>query len=568
MNNKHNITNYFFVTILFYLAIAKNLVLPTPGGIGLYLSPNIIGWVFISLMLSFGLWQISNTKKLIISHVHIKMVVGFLLLCIPAFYTHSNLYFAFPRILVLATGVAFLFALSQFRFSITQKHWLLFVLLSGIAIEAIVGLIQYYILLNFDIKIVGYTPVSNVPYGTSTQPNVMASFMATGIGLSLYLLKSSASKTINHSKLYYTFIWFCLLSTSLLLVLLQSKTGYLSFLITSLLFLPLLIKNKRHNKGIFISLLLGLCIGLFSLNSFENSEQKSNPAEDRHRSTMYHVGFDMISEKPLLGFGYGNFEKNYREAYIRSMDSGEITKPPQNILIHPHNEILLWVIEGGIVALLGIAFIVYSYICNIKLSFIREQLPVVALIIPISIHTQLEYPFYVSICSYIYFIIFFWLIIDSYPPKKELNIRNIFPVRVVSIIIPLTVIPFMLTTLHTSTLMEKYKQSDFSRAELINSIINKTSWNEYITITLHTESLKIGFKLKDINKLKNYVYWGREFVKQRPREALYQNMLIAIDTLERVNQPIDMIIKREVTTDAIRLYPENSNFLRKKESLQ
>ena len=70
----------------------------------------------------------------------------------------------------------------------------------------------------------------------------------------------------------------------------------------------------------------------------------------------------MILEKPFAGFGYGNFEKNYREFYIQGLDNGSIVKPPQNVLIHPHNEILLWVVEGGVIPLIGIILFIFSYL--------------------------------------------------------------------------------------------------------------------------------------------------------------------------------------------------------------
>ncbi len=559
--NKLTYKSYFFATLFLYLVFAKNIVLPTPGGIGLYLSPNIISWIFISLIMSLGIWQISKNRKLLLNNIQIKVALGFLLLSIPAIYPHSNIYYYLPRIIAFGIGIIFFTVLSQFKFTHAQKISVLFILLIGVAIEAMLGALQYYILLKFDINITGYTPIAKIPYGTFTQKNVMASFMATGISLSLFLLKNTESNIATNKKPYTIFCYFCIFICTLLIVLQHSKTGYVALLLVLLFFIPRFFNSKLHNKNIFISLILGFSIGIFSNVLSEKQNKSPTLVQDKHRMTMYRVSLEMIKEKPLLGFGYGNFERNYRETYIKNMKDGKIIKAPQNSLIHPHNEILLWIIEGGIIAFLGILVILYSYISTLTLSKIQTQLPLIALITPILIHTQLEYPFYISICHYIYFIFLFWFITDATNEKKVIQLRHPISLKLISIIIPLIIIPFMLTTLHTSYLMDKYKQTGFSKNDYIHKIINKLSWNEYITITLQTESLRNGFKLKDPAKLNNYINWGKEYVKNRPREEIYQNMIIAIETLENVKMPIDYNEKQTLFTDAARLYPSNKKFV-------
>lgn len=530
--------------------------MPTPGGIGLYLIPNIISWIFVSLFIALSAWQVAKKNVLIIHRTHIYLLLGILLLTIPAFYPHSNLNESLPRILALVTGLLFFTALCQFRFSNEQKNKLLFILLIGVAIEAMIGLLQYYVLLNFNIQITGYTPVSNVPYGTFTQPNVMASFMATGIALALYLLNNEPLQLNCKAKYYYSGIYFCLTICAIILTLLQSKTGYIGLIVVLITSIPNLIKQPKHNKNIFLSLALGISIGLLSFAVNKTSDSPPIIEEDKHRLTMYLVSLEMIKEKPILGFGYGNFQKNYRETYIKNVNNGNINKPPQDVLIHPHNEILFWIIEGGILAGIGGLFIIYSYLSTINLRYLQSKLSITGLIIPILIHTQLEYPFYISTCLYLYFIIFFWLMLDSENDIIKTNFHYPTVLKVGVIVTLVVVITFMLTTIQTSYLMEKYKQSSYREIHYVEKIINPVAWQEYIVITLQTQNLRSGFKTKNTQKLKQYIYWGYRYVEHRPLKTIYNNMLIAIDTLDKVKDPIAIDIKQNITRDAARLHPK------------
>ena len=56
----------------------------------------------------------------------------------------------------------------------------------------------------------------------------------------------------------------------------------------------------------------------------------------------------MIAEKQLLGWGYGGFEysfQHFRLAQGLSIEGVDIVR-------HPHNELLLWWVEGGMSTLL------------------------------------------------------------------------------------------------------------------------------------------------------------------------------------------------------------------------
>lgn len=559
----------FFTALIIYVCIAMHIVLPTPGGVGLYLSANILGWIFISIFLGVGLWQVAIKKQLLVSKFKLLLGISIFLLCIPFLYGNSVDYFAIPRILTMMAGFLLLLLLTQFQFTAKQKISLLICLLCGVFIEAVIGIVQLFILIPFDIQILGYTPLFGRPYGAFTQPNVMASFMATGIALSLYLLlplsvkalftltdsKQSKSKKIVAIKKYFNyFIFLCLFFCALLLVTLQSKTGYLASILVLLLFIPSFIKNKQTYLRPFIVILVGIIAGILSMQLSQQVDRGNSLYQDMHRSTMYKISGEMFIEKPLLGYGYGNFRKSYREFHLEKMKTNEELSTPLDIT-HPHNEILFWAVEGGIASLLGLFLFSYAYISLFKGQSISTILPLMMLITPILVHTQTEFPFYHSIIHFIYFIIFIWLAEQqtSHYNIVKLNSSNLF--KGLAITIPLFTSIFMLTTLHTSIKMEQLKVNNYKNITDFNSIINVIAWQDHVEVTLQTALLKKGFEKNNPQALLGYIRWGYEFAKHIPNKNLYQNMILAIQTLESNNITVDSKLKDDIYKEAIRLYP-------------
>lgn len=557
------------MVLIIYLGIAMHIVLPTPGGIGLYLSPNILGWIFISMLLGIGLWQVAIKKQLRVSKFQRLLGIGIFLLCIPFLYGNDISYFAIPRILAIMAGFLLLLLLTQFQFTAKQKIILLLLLLCGVFIEAVIGLIQLFILIPFDIQILGYTPLFGRPYGSFTQPNVMASFMATGVALSLYLLLPCNIKAlftqINSSegeskkspflkKYFNLFILSCLFFCALLLVTLQSKTGYLAGILVLLLFIPTFIKNKKIYLKPFVIILVGVIAGIISMQSFQQVDRANNLYQDMHRSTMYEISGEMFIEKPLLGYGYGDFRKSYREFHLEKIKTDKKLTAPLD-LNHPHNEILFWAVEGGIASLLGLFLFSYGYITLFKGIPISTTLPLMMLITPILVHTQTEFPFYHSIVHFIYFIIFIWLAEQQATHYNVVKINSSHLFKGLAITIPLFTSIFMLTTLHTSIKMEQLKANNYKNITDFNSIINIVAWQDHIDVTIQTALLKQGFEKKNPQALLDYIRWGNEFAKHTPKKNLYQNMILAIQTLESNNITVDNKLKDDIYNGAVRLYP-------------
>ncbi|MGL6350768.1 MAG: pilin glycosylation ligase domain-containing protein, partial [Aeromonas sp.] len=221
-----------------YWLLGMHFFMHNPGGAGLYLPFNAWGWVFASRVIGLGLWQVTLRQRLLFSPLQAGLWIGALLLLLPMLYLGFALKdYAIPRLLGLFAGLLFLFGLYQWRFDKSQRDRLLYLILIAIAMEALLGLVQFYLLTPGNW--IGYDTKANRPYGIFQQPNVMATFMATGLALAIWLeLRREGGRLL--MALRYGVI----LSAALLLVVLQSRVGQLGGLLALFLLMPQLYRQR------------------------------------------------------------------------------------------------------------------------------------------------------------------------------------------------------------------------------------------------------------------------------------------------------------------------------------
>ncbi len=531
----------------------------SPGGGGLYHLYNINTWIFASSIISFGLLNASKRKNIQFSPPLFLIFVGLALLIVPSFYEHSSTYHFFPRLLTLLGLGLFLFSLYQFKINRKDAVFLLLLILIAIGIQGILGILQIYLFNYLDFNFGAYAYIGDRPSGIFRQPNVMASLMATGIGIALYLLHGE-SKLPFLSKGILTLIYLVLFCCTLVLVTLQSKTGYLGALLVAFIYLSLLIKGEPLFKKAYAVLILALILGVTTINTIQSLDRGDNLYKDNGvRSEIYYVTAKTILDNPISGVGYGNFEREYRERFIRLKESGDLLRNPIPNLTHPHNEVLYWVVEGGIVSLLGVVFIfVAGSIIMLRERIFHSIIPI-SLLLPMLVHTQTEYPFYQSLPHLVVFLILFRLVDEKNKPLKSINTKSRKLINLGAILVPVLVIPFMITAVHTMVSVSNYYFSQPKNYTYIDNIINKLSWDDYIEQLRYERNLKSGLKNNDVDLLLNYLAWADERVSYEPRDYLYNNILFVINRLEFIGLNLDGGLKEKIVSDAKNLYPEFRN---------
>ena len=547
--------SYFKLFIAGYFLLGMHIILDTPGGMGLYLSFNIIAWLFIVIIIALGLWQITLNKKIIYSKMLVWLSLGCLCLYIPAFYSFEFTDHAIPRLLALTGGLLLLFCLYQFPVKQSDKLQLLIVILIGVALESSFGLAQYFF---FEKGFWGgYKVGVNRPHGVFLQPNVMASFMATGLAIALFISTQQYFVKSQFLIAFKGFIYFSLFSTSFLLVVLQSRTGYLSSIIIFLLLTPYLYQKSLRQLVINIMVIsLALVASLINIQESDIPKRGNTTYQSVGlRSEIYEVSFDMIKTKPLVGYGYGNFERGFIDHFNQyAIEKPNIGKTIKR-LSHPHNEVIYWVVEGGIVALLAFLLFTKAYINTWFTINWRKRLAFLALIMPILLHCQLEFPFYSSVSHFVVFLLILWLT-DTENSKNRLSVdcKNTLLIRFTALLIPLIFVPFFTTSLHTANILVEHEKSGYQSIEKLGEIINPIVWQNKLDSAVYTHTLVSGLTEKDSHKLELYITWGLQRIKYMPRESIYENLLLACKILNKKTE------YQQLLKEAKQTYPDRKDW--------
>jgi O-antigen polymerase len=544
-----------------------HIILDTPGGTGLYLSYNIIGWIFTVILISFGLWQIALNKKIYYSPMLIGLTVGCCFLVIPAFYNFEFTDHAIPRLLALIGGLLLLVSLYQFKFSKHEQQQFLWLILIAVLLEASLGIAQLFL---FKAGFWGgYKVGISRPHGVFLQPNVMASFMATGIAIAMYLSASfkkstSDSKPALPARLPTLLIYLVLLLSSFLLVALQSRTGFIGAIVAIILLIPYLYKRNKIQlyRNLFI-IFFGVTTALATFKYIEIPKRDQEIYYSAGvRNIIFEVSTDMVLTKPVEGYGYGHFERSFLDHFNEyAIDNPEVGNTIQR-LSHPHNEVLYWAVEGGVIALLGFIIFTFTYI-NLWLRIpITNALALLALVIPILLHSQLEFPFYSSISHYIIFVLLLWFT-DAYrqniDSKECLSIdcNKTFLIRFFALFIPVLFIPFLATSLHTAYLLVEHEKKQYLSLTRLTQIINPIAWQDRLDSAVYANILVSGIADKNPEKLERYLAWGYKRVQYLPRDSVYANMLIILKILNRPEQ------YQQLLEEAIRTYPHRESWHKK-----
>lgn len=528
-------TKLFGVVSVLYWLLGMHFFMHNPGGAGLYLPFNAWGWIFASLVMALGLWQVTLNQRLMVSPLLTVLWLGGLLLLLPMAYPGFALKdYAIPRLLGLFAGLLFLASLYQWRLDRGARDRLLYLLLGAVAIEALLGLVQFYLLVPGNW--IGYDTQVNRPYGIFQQPNVMASFMATGLSLAVWLeMRGQANAWL--MGLRYGVI----VAASVLLVVLQSRVGQLGGLLSLLLLMPQLYRQRQLGR-ILALIGLGIALGLLSLYGLSGAKRGLEIYQSGGmRSIYWPYAAKLIAEAPWAGWGYGSFESVFLQHYMADKALNPVMVQIEYNLDHPHNEFLYWAVEGGLAPMLGMVLMGGALLWRLGRAGIVRGAALLALVTPILLHTQTEYPFYHAIALWWALLLLIHVVdadveeegLVGHANWREHVCRPWLLLRFAAIAIPLIVVPFMLTALHTAWVVTKYERGGYKQPTLLLDIVNPMAWLTRVEFDVNAVRLMVGLQSNNKGELEAYLDWGQGFVRHTPRANIYANMVIALNALGR-----------------------------------
>ncbi|WP_165312395.1 PglL family O-oligosaccharyltransferase [Vibrio ziniensis] len=538
----------FLFSIAALYLVAMHIFMPNSGGEGLLLPSNATSWLFLGLSIALGLYQIASHQYIRYSKLTIGLWMCCVLMTIPIFFSNASFENSAERLIGLWAGFTLFLVLQQFYFSNKSKQKLLWFVVCAVVIEAIIGSFQY-----INISTNGLFYSASIPYGIFQHTETMASFLATGVVLSGYLLarqpKIYSKKLREVGLLYFTPV-----ITLPLIVLLDSEIGWITSAIAILTLLPYLYRFSPRQRFFnwIMACSIGLVIGLAALFlQNENAEHSYAEKQVAPNRTLFSQSIDMLIEKPFTGYGFGHFESQYILYTARQHQLNNSYPSGIPSTQHPNNEILFWGVEGGGLPVLGQLLAIIFVLARIYSAKEKTRLVMFALLLPIAMQGQFSTPFYQSSIHWLTFIILlFW--VEQRVAKCRVFRFSEFTrsvLRVTSLTMPVAISIYIAGILHTNYYLTKFEVSNPKQLDILNKIINPALVKDRLDWDLYSAYFEQGLSEEKSEYFQPYIDWSLKTIQSKPRPELYINLIKAYQVMGNLSRA------EQTKTEATFLFP-------------
>jgi len=534
------------------------------GGTGLNLPTNITVWAAVSVFIWFGVKKVLQQSELLLPQNVLLLLAFPVLATISGFISGVSepIEWAF-RLLFIWGGVLFLLGLFQFDFSRAQKDKLLFLLVIAGLFHGLVACLQYFQPEGVTI----FLPTSkdtNIATGVFQQINIHASFQATVVLIAWYLINRPLARfnpIIKGVILATTFVsTFIVLSSG-------SRVGFLSLLIGLILLLtvcwPVIKRNKKNSLMLITVMTIALLTGIFT-DGFSRLADKSAEVHTEYKASerigIFLISAELVQQAPIVGHGLGSFESvwQYQKADFqqRHPDYDLI----DDYVTHPHNELLFWQVEGGLLASAGILVTFFTILLIAWQSRARYT---IALLFPFAFHNQVELPFHISATAW-FACLFLIFIALSHARKKRLS-------QFLSLPMALTLrwgnhtMLVLAMLFYTHTALANYQLKSATQPNN-NANLTIPLVNPYFTKIAEDFRMQQIFKLSSVERnmemMKAFNNWQQGAIRVRPTEYNFKMLIASYQNLQNLQQACD------TARHALNMYKESLAFQRYLESCQ
>jgi len=513
-----------FIVSPFYIASSL-------GGTGLDLPFNITVWLAATWVISYSIWFFACQPIIVLPRNYLALLALPAGILISAAFAgvHDPMEWFFRVTYVLA-GVLFLFGLFQFRIKNTDR--ILLLLAVATLLHGLYGLAQLF-RPEFIEHLIPRTS-TQVATGVFQQVNVMASFLVTGLLTSLYLLL----RPITTRRVYLqSFLILTITIATYVVVATGSRVGLLSAILGLLLLsISYFTQVKKRAVRIIIPLVFMTISGWLAQDGLHKTFDKSYQLVEANyadaRLIIYAVSLDVIADAPFFGHGIGSFLESWGRASTTFYQQNPVKNMPQYIA-HPHNELLQWAIEGGVIAVAGILIALVSVLWFAFQLKKRRAFAYLALLLPISFHTLVEHPFYISSLHW-----FVWLLLlFALLSPKQITFSNsvssmgLKTIKVVSII---SLVFGGVLLLHASIAQKQLHA--YVKQQQVQPMLNHAVGNPYFK--RQTEQIILRSHLynaiesNDVERVREILRWISMEIDTKPELRLFGDMLDGYKAIE------------------------------------
>ncbi len=552
-------------SILFSLLISFVFILSpfysqqSPGGEGLSIPYNSWVWIWAIMVMLAASFQILLKETIILPKFWLGIAALPLGLIFSGFIMESSKPTEWLfRIGYVLGGFLFFIALFQFELKRRAIENIGYGFCAAACLHSLIALSQ---ISGWNISSLIPQSVSNAPISMFQQVNVLASYLTTGFFIALYLASSPSIKCRHW--LYKLLLIITIVCTAAMLLSIGSRTSLVAFSVS----LPLLLISRFSSFKqypywsilLLIAFISGIGAGANLSKGFATYESKLDVQRVNARSFIYDLSWQTFKQKPIFGHGLGSFEKVFQEAKIDYPDSDKMGGQRYG---HPHNELLFWMIEGGVISLLGIIVAMAVTLAALFRLGWRRGISYFALLFPISFHTQVELPFYLSSALWFLWLTLLYIIHSHQLKSYSTTLSNAIQKLILSASVTTSclIIGFLLHSMLSLSGLVNFirdRSVGYSFIETANANIYFQDLAQNITFSslLYQEIARGGKEFTPA-----FISWAENFVESSPITSTINNLALAYSHLGERDKALALMSK------AIKMYPASSEIqLRYKE---
>ena len=537
LHHRCNSTTYCKALLIALFLFAPLYFQPNLGGRGLELTYNIPVWAIASFLIGGGLYLIAATQRFI------RPVYTWAFLVFPVVMVLSGIIsgssqpipWLFRQIYIVG-GILFLFSFFQFNIKQNQIERILYVITVSAFVNALIAIIQI-----FSPELIRGWLVTggNTPIGVFQQINVLSSYLATGIIISFFLIsRPSITSTSLAAK---ALLIACIGSSAFIIAYIGSRSGMLSAAIGILIIL--ISRQQQFKKRAALTLIAALSLtgGAITGGAIEDSFKKlsqktvevAKGADFSARVNMYAVALELIAQKPGIGHGIGNFQR------VWGLQTGDYHQRNPNAKLppyveHPHNELAYWLIEGGIISFAGIAIAIGAVVLVLIRCGPQRGGGYVALLTPITLHAQVEQPFYISSLHWFLWLFLIFLILRhrTITSTVPLSLPATRLIKAVAILSCIGSSYFLFHCARAQSDIHAYLTAKENSGPYLQVALNNLYFKSYAEQLAMRNLLHTSIQSKKPDKVHYFAQWGEQQIKINPQLKLFEDLINAYTFLE------------------------------------
>lgn len=411
----------FFASLVSVSNIGQQVGIQAPYNIAVY-----GGVIFFVL---FTIFYLLKTLSFHYSHLFTFAALTIIFLIVTSLLSSSlkEVEYTFYALLI---GLLFLVSLVQYQWKKRHWFWFFYAIVILALVQVCIALIQRFDTFGVFYWWTGYFPFKfhNGYLGSLQQRNMLASFMAFAVVTSFWLV---LQRSFLYQDLIVKLPIFILVFLGVFIVVGSgSRAGLLGLFLGFVFILFSFWKNiKLHFKNVVLIILLTISGAYIAILwpadiSSAGSKLEGVVYGSDVRLFLYETGWQLFLENFWFGVGIGHYPiafQDYVSTHGLFLDKRIIDFNFKSFR-HPHNELLFWLIQAGIVGclpiLIGIGLLLRNWLQQGKKQFWLY----VGLSFPLVLQVLVSYPLILSATHY--FLMLVLLVFSLKLPVKTVSMHH------------------------------------------------------------------------------------------------------------------------------------------------